>query len=552
VFLTASGALLLLGAACSSSPSNETEAGVPDASEDGREAGDAKAPGPLDAATDAFDSGGNAGDGAIVASADGGDATIPLPDGDLDAPSADAPNDATEEGATDAPTDAPPAVCGDGLRNTSAEECDDGPANGGVTGACSAQCTVQDFLATPPTPDAGSGPLSSPPRVLGAGRHPLATSAGGFAVSFLEEGDSAVALRAEAFDPTGARLASFAAIGDPGRTTATSDPVLAAVSATGYALVWTDQDPDGTSGVAMSLLDTAKASVAPVVHTGSPGAGSADAVWTGSSLVVAWVDSSNAATAPDLMVQTFDATLSPREDAAPLAATGDAESEVALAPFAGGWAAAWHVAGADGDAIHVRAGSTEFTVGPFTPDPDGARPTLAPLGATTLLVAFDATVPADDAGTVTTVLEGAVIDVTAGAKAVTPTLFEVPAGSALAQSSATAVSEGTDGAAWLASWTAGAPGDPLGEELWLAPVTGGALGTAGGAAFPLPRQRAHRAGDQRTPALATLSAGGSIALVLAWEDYGGAMSVAEALPDVVLQVMPLPGVRVGPDRVRRN
>src|SRR4029434_1807422 len=60
-----------------------------------------------------------------------------------------------------------------------------------------------------------------------------------------------------------------------------------------------------------------------------------DMVWTGSELVIAWVDASNARTAPDLRYRVFDRWLSPVSDEQTLGAESDSEAGVALAPVRG-------------------------------------------------------------------------------------------------------------------------------------------------------------------------------------------------------------------------
>jgi hypothetical protein len=213
---------------------------------------------------------------------------------------------------------------------------------------------------------------------------------------------------------------------------------------------------------------------------------------------------------------------------------------VALAPFNGSWAAAWRAGNGTAETIHVKtAQGAEYVLGPNVPGPSGERPALVQVGPTSLAVVF--TVGGDaDAAVDSTTVRGAIVDTSAAASSVTATEWSVSepgdAGLMFAQAASAAAVAGN--VLWTADWTAAQAGDANAEELWLVQRDGKGAPTV--AAMPLPRVIAHRAGDQRAPALATTSLGSSAGLVAAWEDYAGHVALSEARPDIVVRVTPLP------------
>jgi hypothetical protein len=155
-----------------------------------------------------------------------------------------------------------------------------------------------------------------------------------------------------------------------------------------------------------------------------------------------------------------------------------------------------------------------------------------------VLVTFSAGFDPTDAGNPTSMQVGyAVIDVTQSGGPVSPHLIASPAYPAAASAAAA-----TPGTGWISTWTGAQPGDPNGDELWVGAVASDAAISA--SATSLPRLAAHRAGDQRHPALASTALTPGGALVSAWEDYGSGVSSGAAVPDVVLEVVPLPSTRL--------
>lgn len=359
-------------------------------------------------------------------------------------------------------------------------------------------------------------------------------------------------IRAEAFDPGGVRVASFPIIGTPGPALSNADPVVAAISTTQYVAVWGDTGTGQVGpGIAMAVLDTTSGTVGPVVHanafTESPET-EPDALWVGGSLVVAWTDDSG--DNPEIKYRTFDASLSATSGETYLASPTVAEVDVTLAPFNGGWAAAWKGSDVTGaESVHVKAGSTEIATGAFWAGETGERPALVQVGATSLFVAFSMSVLTDDADDEsTTVLQGAVVDMTQAGTTFTASEIALDAqadggDSRFPEGFPAAVSVG--GEMWLGAWTAAQVGDPLEDELWLAPVVNAEAAQVGTTVLPMPRWFAHRAGDQETPALGVTTLAPNGALVAVWEDDGVAIGGPEARPDVAVEVVPLPMLRIG-------
>lgn len=466
-------------------------------------------------------------------------------DGASDAIEADTPEDAlTDDGALDALTatdsaldaapDAAPAFCGDGIRALT-EECDDGVVSP-LLDSCSSLCEVRDLLAFRSAADA-----SLPSRTLGLGRHPVAAGADGFAVAWVEPQGPTLAMAF--YGPKGVPTGKSDLFGAGSTMLSTSAPVLAALPGGNYAAAWADMGGDGDSlGVALRLVDPNTPSVGGPAHANVTTAFAqygADAVWTGTELVVAWGDTSNAQTGPDLRYRTFDATLSPTSGEQTLAASSAVEESVSLASFAGSWAAAWREGSGGLETVRVRAGGAAFSVGPFAPGPYGDQPGLAELDATHLLVVF-----AEGTGTGTAKLRGAVLDTAQPGVAVAfdlAPLVQPDAGVPLGIMRPAAVRAG---ARVFVAWaTEAAVADPRGEELWIKEVSwNGAALDLTALEQPIPRWDPHRLGDQRLPALAATPLGPEGALAMAWMDLGTTFA-SEASGDVAVELMPVPVLR---------
>ncbi len=505
---------------------------------DASEAGDA----PYDAPPDSSDAGTGAdsSDGATAAEAGSSCA--------YDAGSAPAP-------------DASP-VCGNGYVQMPSEQCDDGLGSASGRRGCSSACQVLDELVVvQPAMDGGA---STPERALGSGRHPVAVGTSTYAVAYLDTQSKPLALSLATFSPKAVPGPVVSAFNASLTILPGTSPVVAGLSCNQYAAAWTDYGGDCDElGIALTLIQAGVAPATPTFANTTTAFSQydPDILAVGGQVVVAWVDSSNAATQPDLIFRTFDATtLTPTSGEQPLATTADSEADVALAPFAGSWAAAWRDDANGLETVRVHTGSTDWTVGPaFLPAPSAGRPAVAQLDATHLLVTYVVGVPpvgapSDGGAADATVgdasmgapvamgskVQVAVLDMAApGNVAGTDVAATVASAIGLSQSQPNLVVAGAT--VYLAWHTDAALGDPNGEELWIKPIaSNGALAILSPES-PLPRTAADRVGDQRDVALAsfaatTLPPGG--ALVSAWDDWGKGLGAGEGNEGVVTQLLP--------------
>ncbi len=489
---------------------------------------------------------------------------------------------------------APPdggGFCGDGFRNPSTEECDDGLRDASVRRGCSAACQVEDELAVAQI--GGDGGLANAPRTIGAGRHPIATSNSTFAVTYLETESQPPALSLAVFSSNAVPNYVLAHVNAGSTVLQDTNPVVAGLPCDAYAVAWTDYGGDGDElGAAVALVQGGAIVNGPIFANATT-IGSQfdpDLVWTGSELVAAWVDDSDVTTGPDIRFRTFDATSLAASSEQILAATDDAEADVALTTFAGSWAAAWRDDASGLETIRVHSGATDWTVGPaFLPSPVTSKPALVELDATHLLVAYAvglAAAGADggasdaggsdggsldagirdaglhDAGDAAAVdggnangtasapsskIQVAILS-TASPGAVTGVDITASVSSALRLSQAQPNVVNVNGSLFLAWWTAAALGDPNGEETWLKALAwnGTTLATTQ-AEVPLPRWPQARVGNQRSPAMAVNASAPGGALVIGWDDLGNAIAAGEGNGDVVVEMAPVPLLRTAGD-----
>jgi hypothetical protein len=392
-------------------------------------------------------------------------------------------------------------------------------------------------------------------RSLGRGRHTLATAQDTFAISYVEEGPPPTSIRLQVLTSLGEQLIS-SNLSSGTTALLQSHPVVAALPGDLYAVAWNDFGADGDElGVALRLVDPSTSVPGPLQHANAKTNFSQqdpDVLWTGSELLVAWVDGSNPDTAPDLRYRRFNANLVPLSDELPLTAEVDAEADVALAAFAGSWAAAWRAAQNGLETIHVKAGTAHWTVGPFLPGSVDDKPALAEIDATHLLLVYtEGTDPASTSVANVPALRAAVLDVahpgSAAGLAVYPSPPPVGTGPG-AQSQPNAVRAAGE---LFIAWHGDSPlGDARAEELWLKRVrlssTNGLLDLSA-TEIRFPRRTDHQAGDQRQIGLAELTGlmqGGS--LVAAWDDLGVGFGPNEGHGDIVAEVVPLPLGPIGP------
>ena len=465
----------------------------------------------------------------------------------------------------------PPAAvsqfCDDGIRDPVTEECDLGKGSEFPPPArdvCSAACTVNDLIGVadngqpPPGEDAAAlNQLTR--RDLDVGRHPVAGGANGdFAWVFVEPDSMPVRVGLSTVGANGAPLDKVVTVNAASTAVATSNPVVAGVPGGPYAVAYTDYGGDGDElGVALLLVDPSSPPTAAPGHANTTTQFSQydpDLIATSTGLVAAWVDDSDPATAPDLKVRTFGFDLTATSGEQDLAHTASSEANVALASFAGGWAAAWRAANNGTETLHVKTfgavrPDVEWTIGPYAPGAADDRPALAEIDPTHMLVAFSQGTDPQSTG----VANGSKVSV-----ALLDTGFpgaamavDLPGGASnwmgtapLGQSQPTAVRAGST--VYLGWRTDAVVGDSLGygEDLWLQRIPTALTSSSldfSSLVRPLPRLVGHRAGDQRRPAFGAGhdTAGGEV--VVAYEDWGQNYGPG---PEVVaIEDIPSPVVR---------
>jgi hypothetical protein len=310
---------------------------------------------------------------------------------------------------------------------------------------------------------------------------------------------------------------------------------------------WTDMtsgtigDGDGL-GVALRAVD-ASGNPGPLAHADAHTAFNQfdpDVAWTGSEVVVAWIDESSPASKLDVRYRTFSAALAPLGDEAVLAGTSDAESDVVLAPFASSWAAAWRVATDAGELVRVAAGAKAWSVGPFLPGPAAMKPALVDLDATHLLVVFTQGVDVGSAGTANgTKLSAAVLDV-ATPGTVVPFDLAVTSASVLGGERPSAARAGTS---VFVGWEVPAQGEAsAAAHVWLKELRWAAAALDTSRAETRVERGAPTKGDQQRAVVTASGLVPSGGVVIGWEDLG--LNLGNAKGEVGLEVVPLPVVRL--------
>ena len=519
-----------IAVACSSGGGGGSDAG-PDASSDSGEAGLDSSLADSEADSTLSESGANDGSLGDAVSDVAGDGL--LSDGALIADAEAGILDGASDGAVS-------KFCGDSIRDPVSEECDDGVISKELD-SCSSLCQVRDLVAWTAPTDA-----SLVERYLGTGRHPVSAGSSNFAVAWVAPAKPSVGMTF--YGPSGIPLDILANVGVSTTNLTTSSPVLAELGNGQYAVAWTDFGGDGDQeGIAIRIVDP---KIAPA---GSPGHANtttsfsqydADILWTGKDLVVAWADTSNNSTGPDIRYRTFDSSFTPTSAELTLAATVDVEDNVALEPFNSGWAAAWRDAANGLETVQIKSGNTTWNTSSFTPGPYANTPALAQLDSTHLLLVYVEGADWTDAGVSNGGrVRGAVLDT--GAPGTVSSFDIAPAipdaGVPLSAYAPNAMVVGSH--IYVAWGTEAGQGDPNAEELWLKEIgwNGKAVDLTK-AELPLPRWTSHRVGDQRFAALASSPLGPDGALVGAWNDLGKVFS-NEANGDVAVELMPVPIVR---------
>jgi len=427
------------------------------------------------------------------------------------------------------------------------EECDDGP--GDEADSCNAQCRSTTVVAAPLPPPTGF-PDSS--RRLGLGRHPIASGPQGHGVVLLDVRTSNAEFLFSSLDVQGKPRVQGLAFG---RTAATSpfndsDPVVAALPDGSFVAAWTDLAIDKDQrGIALRRIapeaGTGSMLEAPVAANSrnSFNQESPDLVWTGTELVVAWVEQ-GVSSSYDVCVRSFSSSLTPLGPQQTIANSRDHEIHAVLAPFSGSYAIAWRsIASASQETIVVRAGATSWQVGPHSSPNAFDHPSLLALDDAHLLLVFSA--DASPAGAPDqSHLYAAILDTSAPGAT---TAFEIEASVALegaTTSQTQPVAARIGGRVYVAWRQVDASPGAHEEDLWLKeiPWTAASNGQPSGAvkvdlakpAIAVPPDSSLRARNQHVPALTTSSS--SDALFIAWNDD----SRTDALPEVLARLSSMP------------
>jgi hypothetical protein len=288
----------------------------------------------------------------------------------------------------------------------------------------------------------------------------------------------------------------------------------------------------------------------------------ADLLRVGNQLVVAWTDTSNASTAPDIRYRTFEVGTSGSnapfravEAEQALTAKGAFEGNVALAPFGQTWAAAWRSSLATGEEtieVALPSEGLSWSLGPDLPGAPEDRPAVAELDAEHLAVLYSVgTDPEETSVSNVSRLKLAVLSL---AQAEPVAIYDFDQDDLDYQDPSVAQSHPSlvrAGSVLYAAWrTASLFADPEAENVFLRELTW-STELAAAAEYRIPRTSAGSLGDQRFPALAVgptqvgtpglpdPAPQGS--LVIAWDDYGRVFGAAtEGRPDVIAQFWPLP------------
>jgi len=278
---------------------------------------------------------------------------------------------------------------------------------------------------------------------------------------------------------------------------------------------------------------------------------SVDAVWTGSEVVVSWMDRTDPLS-PQGRIRRYDASLNSLANEEDLSSTGGEEISPTLAAFSGTFAAFWYeYAQSPGYDVHVRSGASAWTV-PGIERFAGSGFHIAALDAEHLIGVWTQTDYLADGGYDVARLYGAVFDTGATGPV---SSFRIEGKSAALTDDPTrgddaavlAVGGGSAFVAWFSD--IGVVGGGLGalvfKEMPWRP-DGGGLDLS---LFeePLPRMPLmQNSFFSDEPALGVLpwTAGGT--LFSAWEDRQRVFGRTERNPDVVAQLLPLPIVRLGP------
>jgi cysteine-rich repeat protein len=367
------------------------------------------------------------------------------------------------------------AFCGDGLRNSAKEECDDGPAVMADTGDfCSNLCQVTDTRVVVDT--VADTPRATIARWLGAGRHPVAAGSNGFAVALMQEGPAvgALAIRVVRFDALGHRGGIINASADT-LIERDADPVLAIAPNSDMIVAYTDFDGDGDAkGIAVRLIRAGKTTPEKAVYPAQNYFGSQyapDILALSDRVIVAWTDESSADTGPDIRYRELSFDLKPLGDEKTLSATAHPEGRVSLSALGASWGAAWRAGNGDGwetTEVFDAGQNLRWSVSAHLPAEADDVPALLPVDGTHHALVYTQGTDFDAGDVYVDELYVAPLDTQApGAVDAVP----VPVTSAYSGwaglSRRRPAIVRTQSEAWIAWWSGAPLGSAGGEDVWL-------------------------------------------------------------------------------------
>lgn len=471
-----------------------------------------------------------------------------------DGPSGSVPRDVTvsTDAGVEASTDAGPArslICGDGVRGLD-EQCDDG--NTDETDFCSSRCEVLERSALPL-----DGASQARGRAVAGGHHVVAGGRRTAVVLVSDGATTPLSLRAAVFRNDGSRSPDEGIpFSDEKAPYEPTEVAVASLPGDRYALAWTTRSVDGDGlGIALRHLDGRTGVLGPVQQANAEAFGaqqSVDAVWTGSELVLAWVDRGGAAGGrarvrrfgKDLVALGTDELLSDQ--------SAQSELQPVLAAFNQSFAALWLEFQADfTTSIRVRAGGVSWTI-PVLASFTGDDLRLAALDDAHLIAVWTQVDFDEESGLEIARLYTAVMD-TSAPGTVEPVRVD-PLSAALTSDPTRrmrrptlAVVGSTAFVAWYANTSFGGEGKPalvLKEMPWAPGDAGVPMLDLSIPEVPLPRSESRAAsGVQDVPALGAVPWTPGGALLAAWEDSGKTFGPSQRRPDVVAQLLPIPALR---------
>lgn len=526
---------MLLAAGCGA-PGDPPDAGIDagqDVAEDAFDDTAQDASIPDGAEPDGFLDGGQ--DTAVDQASDAVQEGDAVADADADAVVDSAVDDVADASAPDAPW---PPQCGDGYRDPVSEECDDGLGMTTESRACTEDCRVLDRLAA---------------TNAGAQQRWLASAAGvaagpaGYAVAMVEQlehpNDQEPRLKVALFDMAGRRLG----VSHLDAVDFDVAPALAALPSGDFALVVSRTGIDA-EGLGLGLYRVPSSGgdpefVSVVNESTAYGQHGPVVAWSGTELVVAWLDDSPPwnpqGSGRRVCSKRFGSGLQVVDDESCFDETTGWPSDLAIAAGTS-TAIAWRELRGYEDVIVVEGDGWRWQSAPLAATYALEPPAVAWLDNNALLIVATEGDGVQRIGVINGGVELVAFDVVASSASslprFEPSVARTPDGTYMVWSEPEPAPDG--------GWSS-----TLGE-VWLRKIswTGSQLDLISNTPLPLPRQSSHQQGDQHRPIVvavndATQPAPGG-AVLACWNDLTASNFQGQAPHgDVAMQMIPTPIVR---------